>query len=149
MTIPGAKMSNDWAKWVMVGMSALKKRILQFHSCWWPGNARSQGISCHDVDLFLPEYFGLCCCTVIFIYLIMLATCIYRWLNMYWGWEKMAATLADDIFKCIILDESVRISIKILLKFVPKGPIKNIPALVQIMAWRRPGDKPLSEPITA
>ena len=31
------------------------------------------------------------------------------------------------------------------LKFVPKGPINNIPALVQIMAWRRPCDKPLSE----
>ena len=29
--------------------------------------------------------------------------------------------------------------------FVPKGPINNIPALVQIMAWRQPGDKPLSE----
>ena len=27
------------------------------------------------------------------------------------------------------------------------GPINNIPALVQIMAWRRPGDKPLSEPM--
>ena len=25
--------------------------------------------------------------------------------------------------------------------------INNIPALVQIMAWRRPGDKPLSEPM--
>ena len=33
------------------------------------------------------------------------------------------------------------------LKFVPKGPINNTPALVQIMAWRRPGDKPLSEPM--
>ena len=33
------------------------------------------------------------------------------------------------------------------LKFVPKGQINNIPALVQIMAWRRPGDKPLSEPM--
>ena len=39
----------------------------------------------------------------------------------------------------------VRISINISLKFVPKGLINNIPALVQIMAWRRPGDKPLSE----
>ena len=29
----------------------------------------------------------------------------------------------------------------------PKGPINNIPALVQIMAWRRSGDKPLSEPM--
>ena len=33
------------------------------------------------------------------------------------------------------------------MNFVPKGPIDNIPALVQIMAWRRPGDKPLSEPM--
>ena len=53
----------------------------------------------------------------------------------------------DDIFKWIFLNENVWISIKISLKFVPKGPIDNIPALVQIMAWRRPGDKPLSEPI--
>ena len=53
----------------------------------------------------------------------------------------------DDIFKCIFLNENVWISIKISLKFVPKGPIGNIPALVQIMAWRRPGDKPLSEPM--
>ena len=37
--------------------------------------------------------------------------------------------------------------ITISLKFVPKGPINNIPALVQIMAWRRPGDKPLSAPM--
>ena len=35
----------------------------------------------------------------------------------------------------------------ILLSFVPMGPINNIPALDQIMAWRRPGDKPLSEPM--
>ena len=32
-------------------------------------------------------------------------------------------------------------------KFVPNGPINNIPALVQIMVWCRPGDKPLSEPM--
>ena len=53
---------------------------------------------------------------------------------------------ADDTFKCIFLNENVRISIKISLKFVPKDPINNIPALVQIMAWRRPGDKPWSAP---
>ena len=52
---------------------------------------------------------------------------------------------ADDNFKRIFLNENVRISIKISLKFVPKGPINNNPSLVQIMAWRRPGDKPLSE----
>ena len=59
----------------------------------------------------------------------------------------MAAILADDIFKCILLNEKTRISIKISLKFVFKGPIYKIPALVQIMAWRWPGDKPLSEPM--
>ena len=54
---------------------------------------------------------------------------------------------ADDTFKRIFLNENVRISIKISLKFVPKGPISNNPELVQIMAWRWPGDKPLSEPM--
>ena len=54
---------------------------------------------------------------------------------------------ADDIFKCIFLNENVWIPIEISLKFVPKSPINNIPALVQKMAWRRPGDKPLSEPM--
>ena len=52
-----------------------------------------------------------------------------------------------DIFKIIFLNENAWIPIEISLKFVPKGSINNIPALVQIMAWRRPGDKPLSEPM--
>ena len=51
---------------------------------------------------------------------------------------------ADDIFKRIFFNENVWISITISLKFVP---INNIPELVQIMAWRRPGDKPLFEPM--
>ena len=54
---------------------------------------------------------------------------------------------ADDIFKRIFFNENVWILIKISLKLVPQGPINNIPALVQIMAWRRPGDKPLSRPM--
>ena len=53
----------------------------------------------------------------------------------------------DDIFKCIFSNEIILISIKISLKFVLKGPINNIPALVQMVAGRRPGDKPLSEPM--
>ena len=47
------------------------------------------------------------------------------------------------------MNENVWISIKISLKWVPKGPISNIPALVQIIACRRPGDKPLSETMLA
>ena len=35
---------------------------------------------------------------------------------------------ADDIFKCIFLNENAWISIKISLRFVPQGPINNIPA---------------------
>ena len=54
---------------------------------------------------------------------------------------------ADDLFKCIFMNENILIPIKISLKFVPTGAINNIPALVQIMAWRRPGHKPLSEPM--
>ena len=44
-------------------------------------------------------------------------------------------------------NENVWIAIKISLKFIPKGPINNILALVQVMAWRRPGNKQLSEPM--
>ena len=54
---------------------------------------------------------------------------------------------SDDIFTCIFLNENVQISIKISLKFVPKGPISNMVALVQIMAWRRLGNKLSSEPM--
>ena len=53
----------------------------------------------------------------------------------------------DDIFKWIFLNENVWISINISLKFVPRGPINNIPTLVQVMAWHRLDDKPLSDPM--
>ena len=51
------------------------------------------------------------------------------------------------MFKYIFLNENIWIPIEISLKFIPKGSINNIPALVQIMAWRRTGDKSLSEPM--
>ena len=59
--------------------------------------------------------------------------------------DKMAAILADDIFKHIFLNENARISSQISLKFVRYCPIDNKSALVQVMAWRRAGDRPLSE----
>ena len=52
---------------------------------------------------------------------------------------------ADDIFKRIFLSENVWISMKISLNFVLEVSINNIPALVQIMAPRRPSNKSLSE----
>ena len=61
--------------------------------------------------------------------------------------QQNGCHFADDLFNRIFLNKNVWISLKISLKSVPKGPIANIPALVQIMAWCRPGDKPLSEPM--
>ena len=75
-------------------------------------------------------------------------TCVTRpqWVNTLRP-RQNGRHCADDIFKCILLNGNVWIPNKISLKFVAKGPINNIPSLVQIMAWRRPGDKPLSEPM--
>ena len=56
---------------------------------------------------------------------------------------------SDDIFICIFVNGNVLISIKISLKFIPKGPINNIPALLQIMARHRTVDKSLSELVIA
>ena len=79
----------------------------------------------------------------------------FQWL-LFWNASGIVNTLRprqysrhfpDDIFIYIFLHENLYTSIKFSLKFVPNGPINNIPALVQIMAWRRQGDKPLSEPM--
>ena len=59
--------------------------------------------------------------------------------------EASCRHFADDIFKCIFLNENIWLSLKISLKFVPKIRINSISAFVQIMAWRRPGYKPSSE----
>ena len=56
----------------------------------------------------------------------------------------MATFLVDNIFKWIFLNENGRIPIQISLEFVPKSPIDNKAALVQVMAWCRIGNKPLS-----
>ena len=61
--------------------------------------------------------------------------------------DKMADIFADDISKCIFLNENYRIQIQISLNFVPKSPIDNKSTLVQVMAWRQIGDKPLPEPM--
>ena len=63
----------------------------------------------------------------------------------HWVWSKMAHHISDDIFKYIFLNDNVCIAIRISLKFVPEGPIHNIPSLVQKITWRLVGAKPLSE----
>ena len=61
--------------------------------------------------------------------------------------EQNGCHFAGNIFKYIFVNEKFCILINISLKFVPKGQVNNIPPLVQIMAWHRIGDKPLSEPM--
>ena len=80
--------------------------------------------------------------TVISFYTIIIENSFWNDLLTHWGRDKMAA---HDSFKRIFLNENVSIAIKISQKFVAKGPINHILALVKIMAWRRPGDKSLSE----
>ena len=64
----------------------------------------------------------------------------------YWGRDKIA-TISQTTFSKEFFNQNVQISINISMRFVPKGPINNIPALVQMMVWRRLGEKPLSEPM--
>ena len=59
--------------------------------------------------------------------------------------DKMTTIFAGEIFKCISMNEKFSISIRMLLKFVPGGPIDSKWALVQVMASRQICDKPLPE----
>ena len=61
-----------------------------------------------------------------------------KWQNNTFRPKQDGRNFPNNIFKYII---------QISLKYVPMGPINNNPALVQIMAWRQRGDKPLSEPV--
>ena len=110
----------------------------------------------------LPTMGQLCRASVLSLFFINNQP-IGRWFETLWGscgvnevFGRVLHTLRprqdgrhfpDDIFKCIFLNENVWIPTLISPKFVPRGPINNNPSLVQIKAWRRPGDKPLSEPM--
>ena len=55
--------------------------------------------------------------------------------------------LANGFFGLIFLNAMFEILFKILSKFIQRRPINNMYVFDRIMAWRRPGDKPLSEPM--
>ena len=63
----------------------------------------------------------------------------------HWGWHKMAANFLATFSNAFSWMKVYKFRLRVHSKFVSKGPIDNIPALVEIMAWRWPGDKPLSE----
>ena len=104
--------------------------FFQHYAWWWPVDMRSQMISRLHIDtvrLGIPDHLT------------------YRVKTL--RPRQNGCHFADGIFKCIFLNKNVWISINISLTFVPKGQINNIPALVWIMTWRQPGDKPLSAPM--
>ena len=122
---------------------------------WWHGS-RSTLAQVMACCLKAPSHFLNQCCVLI---------CEVLWHSLDRNFTESAQAIvlyintlrprqngrhfADDIFKRIFLNQNVWIPIETSLKFVPKGSINNNPALFQIMAWRRPGDKSLSEPIMA
>ena len=77
------------------------------------------------------------------------AACVYQpvWVCMCIETEIRWPQFSRRHIQMHFFNENYSTSIKISLSFAPKRPIVNIPTLVQIMAWRRPGDKPLSEPM--
>ena len=54
---------------------------------------------------------------------------------------------ADDIFKCILLNENYYILIQFLLKFISQGPIDKKSSLAEVTAWRLISAKPLPKPM--
>ena len=105
----------------------------QYHDCCWPDDGRSLSISSPDIDLLLGVPHTV----------LLIDIDIYNTLRP----RQNAHHFTDNNFKCIFLNENLSISLRISLEFVLMVPINNIPTLVQIMDWRRPGDKPLSEPM--
>ena len=59
----------------------------------------------------------------------------------------MAANLADDILNAFSWMKSFRVLYfdSNFTEVVPRGQIDNMPALVQVMAWRRIGDKSIPD----
>ena len=60
------------------------------------------------------------------------------------AWTKWQNS-ADNIFKLILSKENLLILIKILLKYISKGPVIDESALDRVMVWGLAGSKPLSE----
>ena len=129
------------------GKTIVKKPIYLFCLKTW-----YLTVKCNDLNQCIQMYKVVVIC--LYTYKV-----IYKWwwgMNVHWKCHTILYNtfnilrprqngrhFADDFFIYTLLSEDVWIS----QNFVPNGPINNIPALIQIMACRRPGDKPLSEPM--
>ena len=98
----------------------MSRCVLQFHMFYY-----------HKVYIYVLHFYASAMASPRrILYLILLYT-LRPWQN--------GRHYPDDSFKCIFLNENEAISIKSSMTFIPSGPINNIPALAQIMAWPRQG----------
>ena len=65
----------------------------------------------------------------------------------HWGWDKMASNFLPAFSNAFSWMKMYKFWLRFHWSLFPKGPTNKIPALIQVMAWCRPGDKPLSEPM--
>ena len=67
------------------------------------------------------------------------------WILTHWSRDNMAAISQTTPSKAFLWVKMLEFRFNLSLKFVTQGLINKVTTLVQIMAWRRPGNKPLSE----
>ena len=110
---------NDFFLAEMISLS-LKWFLLQGNDIWY---VKGIGII-SKVRKYLNRILYLICLTHLYIHILLIATrCgVFS--------EQNGRHFADDILICIFVNEKFYVLIKISLKFVPKGPIVNSPALV-------------------
>ena len=114
------------------------------------GITRALGIFVTTIDIFISQsiatpsgFMNRHCASGTYWVMRYQYTNIYRYIhNNTLRPRQNGRHFVDDTFKLIFLIENVKNSTKISLTFIPTGP-----ALVHIMAWRRSGEKPLSEPV--
>ena len=157
--LPQCQWSLPWRVWLKLTITKPNQSrtniiLWMYHAvCWegFAGNCRQSNVS-RFPDILTASSYDVLKGKVKELFCISRYREVTQWTASYVNTLRLRQDgrfFADAISKCIFLNEKVWISIKFSLKFVPTGPINNIPSLVQIMAWCRMGDKPLSEPMMA
>ena len=112
-------------------------------NCHSPWETISWTLTCTSICLLGENMMNEQCCTYRCISLTFLTRFGLRFhlISTHWSSNKMA-TIFRWHFKCIFY-EYYHILIQISLKFVPKGPVRNKPVLVQVRAWCQTCDRSL------
>ena len=110
----------------------------------------SSDCSIHSVWKYIPwnecrpyMYAGICSGSVLGIHYSLAARAAHQLISP----GQNGHHFTNDIFECIFLNENIRILIQFSMKFVPKGPIDNKSASVEVLACRFFGTKSLHEPM--